>query len=1163
MQVPGQPRGIMIIALAVCLCCASVGRGEDAGPDFRFEIRPILAKNCFVCHGPDEGHREADLRLDVRDVAVEFGSIVPGAPDESELVRRIESEDTSERMPPAETGRTLTKDEIEKIKQWIAAGAKYSRHWSYETPVRPALPKVSRPEWCRNAIDHFVLARLEQAGFAPEPEADRHRLIRRLSLDLTGLPPTIAEVDEFVADDRADAYERLVDRLLASPAYGEHWARKWLDLARYADTTGYEKDSMRKIWSFRDWVIHALNADMPFDQFTIEQLAGDLLPNATKDKIIATAFHRNTLQNDEGGVDREEYRVAAVIDRVNTTMQVWMGTTMGCCQCHSHKYDPFSHKEYYELFAFFNQTTDANRYDQEPTILTPTEQQQQLKNELDRLLADTKREYNDVAKSLASAQEEWEKQVVAGASWKLLRPNKVTSQGGATCTVLDDGSILVSGQKPDVDTYTIYTSTNIKKVTALRLEALPHESLPNDGAGRADDGGFAVSKVSIFHEPIEPAENVKIVRVELPRHDYLTMSEVQVFRGQENVARGGTATQSSTAYEGHAHLAIDGSTHPHFSMGRSISHTAFNDHPWWEVNLGKPTRVDRVALWNEGAHPYWLVGARVSLLDTGRNPIWEQTLVYSPNLTTTLIVDGATSPQFELAGADSEQKDFAARNAIENNNPKTHGWSPDPSAKAPHALVLGLEKPIEAADPNELKIIIDHQTAIGERGGQTLGHFRLLVTGDRHAATAATVPPAIRQIALIPAEERSPRQATKITTYFRSFHPQLKKLVAKREDIERRLTEEYKPDKTPIMVELAAGKQRKTHVFNRGSFLSPGEEVGADTPEVFPPFANDLPRSRLGLAKWLVDRKNPLTARVVANRHWEQLFGTGIVLTSEDFGSQGTLPTHPELLDWLAVELMAPEDGSPGWSMKHLAKTIVMSAAYRQSSRTSPEKLARDPENRLISRGPRDRLTAEQIRDQALSAAGLLSRKIGGPSVMPPQPEGVWQVVYSDDRWVTSKDADRYRRGLYTFWRRTSPYPSAMALDATSREACTIRRISTNTPIAAFALLNDPAYIEAAQALARRILEYESVDPVSRATYAFRRVLARQPAVEEVERLVRLYNSERKHFEQHPAAAKEMAASELGSAVAVLSDPSHRVAELAAWTVVSNVLLNLDETLNN
>jgi hypothetical protein len=480
--------------------------------------------------------------------------------------------------------------------------------------------------------------------------------------------------------------------------------------------------------------------------------------------------------------------------------------------------------------------------------------------------------------------------------------------------------------------------------------------------------------------------------------------------------------------------------------------------------------------------------------------------------------------------------------------------------------VFALAEPVVAADAQPqsevkadsaeanmaLQVVIDQKTEVEGKKGQLLGHFRLSVTDDPRAATATTVPPTICEIARLAPQKRTEEQLKALTEYFQSTVPELTQLVAAREDIERRLAEEYKPDKTPIMKELPPGKQRTTHIFVRGSFLNPSGEVGPGTPSVFHAFGEDLPRNRLGLAKWLVDRKNPLTARVVVNRYWEDLFGTGIVLRSEDFGSQGTLPTHPELLDWLAVDLM-----EHGWSLKHLVKRIVTSAAYRQSSRTTPEKVERDPDNRLVSRGPRHRLTAEQLRDQALAVSGLLSDKIGGPSVMPPQPEGVWQVVYSDDRWITSPDEDRFRRGLYTFIRRTSPYPSAIALDATSRETCTIRRIATNTPIGAFVLLNDPAYVEAAQALARKIVEQKSDDTASRAAYAVRRVLARRATQDEIHRLVALFESERHHYERNPEAAAQMAASET-----LPTEESPSVAELAAWTVVCNVLLNLDETLN-
>jgi hypothetical protein len=719
------------LVLGFALAASLPARAEN-GPRFAFEIRPILARNCFACHGPDEAHREADLRLDERDAAIDFGAIAPGDPDGSEMLRRILSEDETERMPPPETGHELTSTEVDLLRRWIAAGAEYSRHWSYEPPARAELPEVSDPAWCRSDIDRFVLARLEAAGLKPEPEADRARLLRRLSLDLVGLPPTVAEVDAFVADERPDAYERVVDRLLASPAYGEHWARKWLDLVRYADTNGYEKDKRRTIWPYRDWVIDALDADMPFDQFTIEQIAGDMLPGATRQQRIAAAMHRNTMQNDEDGTDDEEFRTNAVIDRVNTTMQAWMGTTMGCCQCHTHKYDPLPHREYYELYAFFNQTEDADQKDAAPTML----------------------------------------------------------------------------------------------------------------------------------------------------------------------------------------------------VGR---------------------------------------------------------------------------------------------------------------------------------------------------------------------------------------------------------------------------------DRIPVMRELPEGRRRATHVFERGSFLSPGEQVSADTPAAFAAFPEGEPRNRLGLARWLVRRENPLTARVVANRHWEQLFGAGIVLTSEDFGSQGMLPSHPELLDWLALDLMEHD-----WSLKRLAKTIVMSATYRQSARAEAEKLAVDPENRLLSRGARYRLSAEQIRDQALAAAGLLSAKMHGPSVMPPQPAGVWQSVYNEDAWETSRGEDRYRRGLYTFWKRTSPYPTAMALDATSRETCTIRRVNTNTPVAAFALLNDPVYVEAAQALARRMAEAPGEDAAARAACGFRRVLARAPTEAETARLVALFDEQRERFAADPTAAKAMATDPLGPPT-----KGAKLEELAAWTVVANVILNLDEALCN
>jgi hypothetical protein len=1126
-------------------CCAvggAVARGADA--DFQFVIRPILARNCFACHGPDEGHREADLRLDVREAAVEFGAITPGSPDDSELVRRISSDDPDERMPPADTGKRLSQEEIELIKKWVADGAPYSRHWSYEPPSRPPLPEVPDPAWIKNPIDNFVLSRLDAAGLKPEPQADRPRLLRRLSLDLTGLPPTVEEVDAFVRDERPDAYERVVDRLLASPAYGEHWARKWLDLARYADTVGYEKDASRTIWPYRDWVIDALNSDMPFDQFTIEQLAGDMLPDATTDQIIATAFHRNTMQNDEGGTDDEEFRVAAVIDRVNTTMQVWMGTTMGCCQCHTHKYDPFPHREYYELFAFFNQTADADRYDQEPTLPTPGPDQEKFHNSLKQQLADVKVAYAAAAKAVDAGQRGWEKSIATGVKWHSLKVTAAKSARASKCRIDEEGAVQIPPLQAETDEYSVDGSIELPQVTAIRLETSVD-----------DDAGFTISQL----RAVQPAttsstDAVRYIRVELPdRHDYLALAEVQAFNGEDNVARKGMATQSSTAYDGDALLAIDGRTDPHYATGRSVTHTAFEKGPWWEVDLGKPTPIDRVVLWNRDEFSHRLGRSRVTLFNAERQPVWQQAVHFKPNLSTTLWTNVRPTSPLVRAGADSEQVGTPAHRAIESHDDLRAGWAPQPQAEGDHWLAAAFDAPLVATD-GSVQLRVHFRQVRGEKESKgSLRRLRVLATDDPRAKEVAAVPAAIRAIADVEPDQRTAEQAHEIAKYFRSLSPELQKLAGARADVRRRLKEELHLDKTPIMKELPEDQRRETHVFVRGSFLTPGEKVEADTPEVFPEFPADAPRNRLGLARWLVDRRNPLTARVAANRHWEELFGAGLVLTSEDFGSQGMLPSHPELLDWLAVELM-----DHGWSLKHLAKTIVMSATYRQTSRLSPQKLRVDPENRLLSRGPRHRLSAEQIRDQALFVSGLLSRKMHGPSVMPPQPEGVWQVVYSDERWKTSEGDDRYRRGLYTFWRRTSPYPSAMALDATSRETCTIRRIRTNTPVAAFALLNDPVYVEAAQALARRIMAEGGDDRAGQARFAFRRVLSRNPSKAEVERLTTLFDAQQKNFNNDPEAAKKMATDPLGPA-----PDGFPLADLAAWTVVSNVLLNLDETLTN
>ena len=943
----------LLIALPTTLQPAAFG---DAPVDFNRDIRPILAGSCFKCHGPDPEEREGGLRLDVQAGSLAESdsgfAIVPGKPEASMLLDRIAAADPGVQMPPADSGAALTDAQVALLRRWIEAGAPWSRHWSYEPPVRRRPPATSHGDQLRNSIDSFVLARLERHSLAPSSEASRYELLRRLSLDLTGLPPTIAEADAFLADQRPDAYERVVDRLLASPRFGERFSRAWLDIARYADSAGYAQDPPRTIWRYRDWVIDAFNAGMPFDQFSIEQLAGDMLPHPTDRQLLATAFHRNTMTNSEGGTDDEEFRSAAVVDRVNTTMQAWMGLTMECAQCHNHKYDPILQEEYYKFYAVFNNTEDADRGDERPRLetLTPAQQQQQrrLHEEIGRL-----------------------------------------------------------------------------EQELARRQASPPKVAPPAGSG-----------------PLK----TRFVRIELPgKGAFLHLAEVQVFVGEENVAAAGKASQISTGYNGPARLAIDGDTGGDYFGDKSTSHTGPGDDPWWEVDLGKPFAVERVKIWNRtdgGAHAR-LHHFRVVALDGQRQPVWVKSVESPPN------------PTIELA------------------LPKTTGA-------------------LNAADR------------------QTLAAY---------TAGAATPPdlPERRQIEAL-----------------------RKKLAA------------IKGVPTPIMRELPPPRRRKTHIHLRGNFRNRGDEVTSGVPAAFHALPEQASPDRLGVARWLVDKQNPLTARVLVNRYWEQLFGVGIVATSEDFGSQGELPSHPELLDHLAVELMRRD-----WDPKWLIREIVNSATYRQTSRVSPAARQVDPDNRLLANGPRFRLSAEMIRDQALAVAGLLSTKMHGPSVLPPRPNlGLRAAFGGSTDWKPSPGEDKYRRGLYTSWRRTTPYPSFMTFDATSREVCTIRRVRTNTPLQALVTLNDPVFVEAAQAWARRVVREGGSTPAEQAEYGFRLILCRPPSGQERAQILKLLEKAMAVYSQDQQAAAAMAAKPLGPVPRDLE-----AATLAAWTVVGNVLLNLDETL--
>ncbi len=987
--------------------------------DYLRDVKPILARYCFACHGPDEHAREANLRLDRRDGLLaridERTIVAPGHPESSELVRRILSTADDVRMPPASADKSLTPEQQQILQRWVAEGAKWQEHWSFVAPVKAVPPVVRQAEWPAGEIDRFVLARLEAEGLSPSPAAERHLLARRVALDLTGLPPSLERVRAFVSDESPDAYERLVDELLESPAYGERWARVWLDLARYADTKGYEKDRTRTIWRYRDWVIEAFNADMPYDQFTREQIAGDLLPDATVEQQLATALHRNTLCNDEGGTDNEEFRVAAVKDRLDTTFQVWMGLTMGCAKCHSHKYDPIAQREYYQAYAFLNQTEDNDEYDDRPLLPTPTAEQQQKQSELKVRIAELTRQFQSPTEELKAAAAAWEEEVRRRAGWLTLDFIETQAASGVKLVRQDDGSLLAAGEGPATESYTLTAEPPPQELTALRLEVLPHPALPRGGVGRSrNDGNFVLSGLSA-----------------------------------------------------------------------TLHHA-----------------------------------------------------------------DG-TALELKFAGAEADfaQQNYPVDHVLKNPDPKKHGWAVSPQQTQAHRAVFRLESRVPVPAGSRLVIRLEHQFEFSYPGF-SIGRFRLGTTSDPAPGLNDDVPETIRAIVRLPAGERSAGQVRELLSYYAGISPitadQRKQIADAKQQLEA-----IPVPQTPVMKELPEDRRRTTHLHNRGNFLDPGDVVQAAVPGAFHPWPAEAPLNRLGLAQWLTDRQNPLTARVAVNRVWAQLFGTGLVETQEDFGSQGLPPSHPELLDWLAVDFM-----DRGWSFKRLCKTIVMSRTYQQSSTVSAELRKRDRFNRLLARGPRFRLEAEIIRDTTLAATGLLSSRRLGPSVMPYQPEGIWKSTYSTDKWETSPGEDRHRRGLYTFIKRTSPYPAMTTFDAPSRELCTVRRISTNTPLQALVTLNDQVYIEAAQHLARRMIAEGGGALEARVAYALERTLLRPAQPREIRVLAELYQKRLQHYRAAPDEAGKFATDPLGAA-----PEGADVAELAALTAVCNVILNLDEFL--
>ncbi|MCC6491550.1 MAG: PSD1 domain-containing protein [Pirellulales bacterium] len=1073
-----QASRLLTIGLRRLALLAMAAQPAAAGEvDFNRDVRPILAENCFACHGPDPAHREADLRLDAfaaasDDVLGAESVVTPGDPAGSALIERITSDDPDLRMPPTDSGKELTRDQIELLRRWIAEGARYEQHWAFVAPQRPDVPPVSDSPWVQNPIDAFILARLEHEGLRPSVAADRNTLLRRLSLDLTGLPPTLAELAAYeraAAADPAAAYAAQVERLLAAPAFGERWARLWLDAARYADSDGFEKDKPRFVWMYRDWVIAALNADKPYDQFIVEQIAGDLLPGATQDQRVATGFLRNSMINEEGGIDPEQFRMEAMFDRMDAVGKAILGLTIQCAQCHSHKYDPIEHADYYRMFAFLNNCDEAQM-----SAYTLAEQAQWSATEkLIRQLEDElKSSHPDWPQRLA-AWEQSEQPPARSASkgdgrsdpvWTVVKP-QLDSSGGQKHYLLDDGSILAAGYAPTKhDTEFTVEVGGPATVTAVRLELLNDPNLPHGGPGRSIYGTCALTEFQVTAAP----------------------------------------------------LAADGKTQ--------------------KLKIASAT-----ADVNPPARP----------LDA----------IYDDR---------------------SGQRRVTGPIEYANDGDDLTAWGIDVGPQrcnAPHNAVFVLEKPLEVQGGMRLtfRLVQNHGGwNSDDNQNHNLGRFRFSLT-DAEKPQADPVPAAVRAILAIPASERTADQADEVFGYWRTTVPEWS-------EANRRLEAlwESHPRGTTQLVLSERAAPRKTHRLQRGDFLKPAEEVAPGVPAFLHPLpaaeplansAEDQPASpphsdvnirqsppqhpnRLDFARWLADRRSPTTARAIVNRLWQAYFGAGLVATPEDLGTQGAVPTHPELLDWLAVELM-----DNGWSLKHIHRLIVTSAAYQQSAAVSPDLLARDPSNELLARGPRFRVSAETVRDIALAASGLLYRKVGGPSVYPPAPEFLFQppTSYGPKTWAHDDGPDQYRRALYTFRYRSVPYPALETFDAPRGDVACVRRVRSNTPLQALTTLNETLYLACARELARRTVAEGGDSDESRLAYAFRRCLSRQPRPEELATLSAFVARQKDHFASEGAdPAAFIADSQEQSPPA--ANPA-QTAELAAWTALARVVLNLDETI--
>jgi mono/diheme cytochrome c family protein len=1005
--------------------------------EYAKDVQPIFASACYSCHG--EKKQQSSFRLDRKADALKGGDIgrpiVPGKSAESPLIRYVAGLDKDVKMPPK--GERLTAEQIGILRAWIDQGATWpesaavadtKNHWAFQPPVRPPLPTVSDPSWVRTPIDAFVLARLDKEGLKPSPEADRITLLRRLHLDLTGLPPTIAQVDAFLADKSPNAYRNAVERLLSSPHYGERWARHWLDAARYADSDGFEKDMSRNVWFYRDWVVNAFNRDLPYDQFVRDQIAGDLLPHATQDQIVATGFLRNSMLNEEGGIDPEQFRMDAMFDRMDALGKAVLGLTINCCQCHNHKFDPMTQEEYYRLFAYLNNDHEAQR-----VVYSPDEQ---------RRIADVRRAIGEIEGRLRHTTPDWQDRMAkweaslpAEPKWEVVR---LTNLGDNSQRYIEqpDGSVLCQGYAPTKFSTDMRGESKLKSITGFRLELLNDPNLPCNGPGRSFMGTCALSEFKVeAYDPKDPKtkKTIKLIR--------------------------------ATADYGNAEREL-------------------------EPNFDDKTKRRRVT----GPVDY--------------------------------AIDGKDDTAWGIDAGPGRR-----------NVPRKAVFVPEKPVSFPNGVVLDFHlKQVHGGWNSD-----DHMN-------NNLGRFRLSVT-DSPNPSADPLPAGVRQILGIPKEKRSPAQVAVVFSYWRTTVPEWK---AENERIEV-LWKQWPVGSTQLTLKVR-DHGRTTAILKRGDFLKPTKPVAAGTPAFLHPLrVPNADGSRLTLANWLVDRKSPTTARVFVNRVWQEYFGTGIVATPEDFGLRSDPPSHPELLDWLAVEFM-----DSGWSVKHLHRLIVNSATYRQSSKVTPEMYARDQFNRLLARGPRLRVDGEIVRDIALSASGLLNNQLGGPSLFSPAPAFLFQppASYGPFNWIEVKGTDRYRRALYTFRRRSTPYPVFTNFDVPNGDSSCVRRVRSNTPLQALTTLNEEVFMDCARGLAVRALRDGGKTDQERVAFAFRCCTSRPPAADEVGELVKLLGSERGRIAKGELNADEVAGDGKDKLPTGIS-----AAEAAAYTVVARVLLNLDETI--